>query len=251
SDEARKTLDLNSQLMLEYGKIFNESHDVTLLIGAANEHHEDRGTGIYLLHTDPDLGTPTSETIIEPRSYTSNQSSSESNLNSLFGRASYSFNDKVFGEVSFRYDGSSKFAEQNRWGFFPSVSAGYRISEENFFQQYADRVGGLKLRASYGVLGNQNVANYQYQTTFFSFENAYGFNNGAVAGTGFNFANPAIQWERAATFNVGADFDFFNGALTVSADYFNKVTSDILIPPAVPGVFGTGLPDFHAGTVGR
>ena len=250
SDEARKTLDLNSQLMLEYGKIFNESHDVTLLIGAANEHHEDRGTGIYLLHTDPDLGTPTSETIIEPRSYTSNQSSSESNLNSLFGRASYSFNDKVFGEVSFRYDGSSKFAEQNRWGFFPSVSAGYRISEENFFQQYADRIGGLKLRASYGVLGNQNVANYQYQTTFFSFENAYGFNNGAVAGTGFNFANPAIQWERAATFNVGADFDFFNGALTVSADYFNKVTSDILIPPAVPGVFGTGLPDFNAGKVG-
>lgn len=250
SDESRKTLDLNSQFLVEYGKTFNDAHHVTLLVGAANEHHEDRGTGLYLLYTDPDLGTPTSETVIEKRSYTSNQSSSESNLNSLFGRAGYAFNDKIFGEFNFRYDGSSKFSEKNRWGFFPSFSAGYRISEEDLFSQYASRVGSLKLRASYGVLGNQNVDNYQYQTTFFSFENAYGFNNGVVAGTGYNFANPNIRWEKAATFNVGADMDFFNGALTVSVDYFDKVTSDILIPPAVPGVFGTDLPDFNAGKVG-
>src|SRR5690606_250754 len=100
-------------------------------------------------------------------------------------------------------------------------------------------------------LGNQNVDNYQYQTTFFTFANGYGFNNSGVAGTGYNFANENIRWERAATFNIGADFDFFNAALTLSFDYFNKVTSDILVPPAVPGVFGTDLPDFNAAKVGN
>ncbi|WP_224996267.1 TonB-dependent receptor [Cesiribacter sp. SM1] len=249
-DESRKTLELNSQIMAEFNKTFNDEHNVTLLLGVSNENHADRGTGIYLINTDPDLGTPTSETEIEARSYTSNQSSSENSLNSAFGRASYSFNNKLFGEFNFRYDGSSKFSEKNRWGFFPSVSAGYRISEEAFLGSYRDNVGGVKLRASYGVLGNQNVDNYQYQTTFFSFQNAYGFNNVPVSGTGYNFANPELRWERAATFNVGADLDFFKGALTVSVDYFNKVTSDILLPPAVPGVFGTDLPDFNAAKVG-
>ena len=114
---------------------------------------------------------------------------------------------------------------------------------------YQSRVGGIKIRASYGVLGNQNVGNYQYQTTFFTFPNAYGFNNSAVGGTGYNFANPNLKWERAATFNIGADMDFLNGDLTLALDYYNKLTSDILVAPAVPGVFGTSLPDFNAGEV--
>lgn len=95
------------------------------------------------------------------------------------------------------------------------------------------------------------MGNYQYQTAYFTFTNAYGFNNAAVGGTGYNFANPDIRWERAATFNIGVDMDFFNAGLTISLDYYNKVTSDILVPPAVPGVFGTGLPDFNAGKVGN
>lgn len=249
-DESRKSLDLNSQLMAEFTKTFNEEHDVNVLLGVSNENHTDRGTGIYKIFTDPELGTPITETVIETNSYTSNQSSSENSLNSVFGRASYSFSDKYYGEFSFRYDGSSRFEESNRWGFFPSVSAGYRLSEENFMGSYSDNIGSVKLRASYGVLGNQNVGNYQYQTTYFISPDVYGFNNIPVSGAGYNFANPDIQWERAATFNVGADLDFFNGALTMSLDYFNKVTSDILIPPAVPGVFGTGLPDYNAGKVG-
>lgn len=249
-DESRKTLELNSQLMVEYNQSFNDVHDVTVLLGVSNENHQDRGTGVYLLYTDPELGTPVTETIVEPRSYTSNQSSSENSLNSIFGRARYALNNKIFGEFNFRYDGSSKFHKDNRWGFFPSFSAGYRISDESFLRGYSDQIGSLKLRASYGVLGNQNVGNYQYQTTFFSFANAYGFNNTPVAGTGYNFSNPHLRWERAATFNVGADMEFFNGALAVSADYFDKVTRDILVPPAVPGVFGTGLPDYNAAKVG-
>lgn len=250
NDESRKSLDLNTQLMLEFDKTFSEDHHVNILVGAANENHSDRGVGIYKTLTDPELGTPITETIIGTNSYTSNQSSSENSLNSLFGRASYDYENKYYAELSFRYDGSSKFREGNRWGFFPSASVGYRLTEEDFMSNYKQSVGNLKLRASYGVLGNQNVGNYQYQTTYFTFPDAYGFNNSTVSGTGYNFANPDIRWERAATFNVGADLDFFRNALTLSLDYYNKVTSDILVPPAVPGVFGTDLPDFNAGKVG-
>ncbi|MCE7058162.1 TonB-dependent receptor [Algoriphagus sp. AGSA1] len=249
NDENRKGMDLNTQIMLDYAKVFSEVHDVSFLLGASNENHEDRGIGIYKTFTDPDLGTPVTETVISPDSYNSNQSSSENSLYSLFGAVYYDYSKKYFAELSFRYDGSSKFRESKRWGFFPSASVGYRLSEESFMNGYKERFGDLKIRSSYGVLGNQNVGNYQYQTTFFTFQNAYGFNNSPVGGTGFNYANPNIQWERAATFNIGADLDFMDGALTLSLDYFDKVTSDILVPPAVPGVFGTSLPDFNSGKV--
>ncbi|UCS91802.1 TonB-dependent receptor [Echinicola marina] len=251
TDENRKGLDLNTQLMMQYDKAFSESHEISALLGVSNENHSDRGIGIYKRFTDPELGTPVTETVINPDSYNSNQSSSENSLNSLFGRVSYDFEKKYFAELSFRYDGSSKFRESKRWGFFPSASLGYRLSEEAFMSDYRNRFGEVKIRSSYGVLGNQNVGNYQYQTTFFTFQNAYGFNNAAVGGTGFNYANPNIQWERASTFNIGADLDFLDGALTLSLDYFDKVTSDILVPPAVPGVFGTSLPDFNSGKVGN
>ena len=251
NDETRKSLDLNTQFMLEYTKTFGGVHNVGGLIGVSNENHSDRGIGIYKKYTDPDLGTPTSETVIGENSYNSNASSSKNSLNSLFGRASYDFRDKYFAEFSFRYDGSSKFRDELRWGFFPSGTLGYALTKENFMENYNDKVGNIKLRASYGILGNQNVGNYQYQTTYFTFQNAYGFNNSGVSGTGYNFANPDIQWEKAATFNAGIDADFFKGALSFSFDYFDKVTSDILVPPQVPGVFGTGLPMFNAGKVGN
>lgn len=250
-DESRKSLDLNTQFMLEFNKSFAGVHSVGALIGYSNENHADRGIGVFRKFTDPDLGTPITETVIQPGSYNSNSSSSKNSLNSLFGRATYDFDEKYFAEFSFRYDGSSKFRDEKRWGFFPSVTLGYGLTKEKFMENYRDKVGNIKIRSSYGVLGNQNVGNYQYQTTYFTFQNAYGFDNNVVSGTGFNFANPDIQWEKAATFNVGVDADFFKGALGVTFDYFNKVTSDILVPPQVPGVFGTGLPNFNAGKVGN
>ncbi|MCO6149710.1 TonB-dependent receptor [Flavobacterium sp. NRK1] len=258
NDENYKSLDLNLQFMLEFNKVFAQNHTVGALLGVSNESHQGRGTGIYKKFTDTDLGTSTSETIIDPLSYNSNvsgrdinSSPSKNSLNSVFGRATYDFRDKYFAEFSFRYDGSSKFRDGNRWGFFPSVTVGYALTQEDFMQWYSSNVGNLKLKSSYGILGNQNVGDFQYQTTYNSFANAYGYDNKAVSGGGFKFANPDLQWEKAATFNVGLEADFFKGALGLSFDYFDKVTRDILLPPQVPGVFGTDLPDYNAGKLGN
>jgi TonB-linked SusC/RagA family outer membrane protein len=250
NDESRKSLDLNTQFLVQFDKVFADKHTVGALVGYTNENHSDRGIGVYRTLTDPDLGTPISETELGENSFNSNQSAGKNSLNSVIGRASYDYDDKYFAEFSFRYDGSSKFRKEIRWGFFPSGTVGYNIAREGFMESYMENVGNLKFRASYGVLGNQNVGNFQYQTTFFSLGSpTYGFNNEAVTGTGFNYANPDLQWEKAATFNVGLDADFFKGSLSLTADYFRKTTSDILVPPQVPGVFGTGLPDFNSGKV--
>ena len=247
NDENDKNLFINSQFLVEFNKTFNKDHDVNALIGISNESVNNEGNRLYRRFTDPELGTPTSETVVdEAGSLNTNQRTSESSLNSLFGRANYSWKEKYYAEVNFRIDGSSKFGEQNRWSFFPAVSASYRLTQEDFMASYLDEVGSLKIRGSYGILGNQNVGNYQFQTTYFNFQNAYAFGDEAVSGGGFNFANPDIRWERAATFNLGVDATFFKNSLTVSLDYFNKVTRDILVQPVVPGIFGTSLPDFNS-----
>jgi TonB-linked SusC/RagA family outer membrane protein len=248
-DENSKNLFLNTQVLAEYAKTFNKSHNVDVLIGVANESTTNQANYLHLKYTDPELGTPVTGTVIDPSSSATNNNTTESSLNSLFGRASYNFQNKIYGEFDFRIDASSKFNTQNRNAFFPSGSVGYRLSEENFMQDYRDKYGDLKLRASYGILGNQNVGDYQYQRTYGPFQNAYGFNNAGVGGAAISFANPDIRWERAATFNVGVDAGFFKNTLSVSADYFNKITKDILLPPIVPGTFGASLPDYNAGKV--
>jgi hypothetical protein len=195
---------------------------VDVLIGVANESTTNQGNKLYLKYTDPELGTPVTGTIIDPASSTTNNNTTETSLNSAFGRASYNYQNKIYGEFDFRVDASSKFNTQNRNAFFPSGSVGYRITEENFMQSYRDNYGDLKLRASYGILGNQNVDDYQYQRTFGPFQNAYGFNNAGVGGTEIKFANPDIRWERAATLNIGVDAGFLKNTLNIAVDYFNK-----------------------------
>ncbi|MBC3539128.1 SusC/RagA family TonB-linked outer membrane protein [Rufibacter sediminis] len=247
NDETSRHIALNTQLITEFNKTFNQDHITNVLVGVSNENETNRSVGLFRTLTDPELGTPTTETVISTGSYNSHERLAETSLNSVFGRASYSFRDKYFGEFNFRFDGSSKFHKSNRWGFFPSISAGYRISEENFFSGYRDKVGDLKVRGSYGILGNQAIGNYEYLNTLYTFQNAYGFNNRGVGGTGFTFANRDVRWESGATFNVGIDAGFLNNALTVSLDYFDRVTRDMLVPPVIPGIFGANIPNYNAG----
>ena len=257
----RKTGDAYSQstftnvnVMAEYNRTFRE-HRVGVLVGAANESTTAQSSNIFYNYTDSALGIPVTGSVVSTGSATTLASPSGGNsaspfvtsLNSLFGRANYAYMSRYLLEFDFRYDGSSKFAKGLRWGFFPSVSAAWKATDESFLEGVRDHFGDVKIRGSYGVLGNQNVGNYQYLTTYSFFSNAYGFNNSPVSGTAFAFANPNLTWERAATFNAGADAVVLNHTLAFSLDYFNKLTSDILLQPTVPHTFGGTLPDYNAG----
>jgi TonB-linked SusC/RagA family outer membrane protein len=248
-DDNYKSLLLNTQLIAEYKKRFG-IHDVTVLVGGSNESLKGEGNSIRKTLTDPVFGIPTTGTIVEASSANTNQRTQEKSLSSVFGRAGYSYNDKYIGEFSFRYDGSSVFPKEGRWGFFPSVSAAWRLTEEAFLSNFRSNVGELKLRGSYGILGNQSVNPYQYQTTFFNYANAYGFNNNIVGGSGYLLGNPTLTWEKAATANLGLDAELFKRKLSVSFDVFDKTTSDILVPREdVPVVFGAGFPDYNTAKV--
>lgn len=238
---------LNYQMLLDYNKSFG-SHKVSGLLGATNESYTRRQNEIKLKYTDPILGTPTTETEFdESGSRTSLSGTRETNITSFLGRLGYDFADKYYAEFSFRYDGSSIFPKHNRWGFFPSGSLGWRASEESFMESYRDNVGDLKIRSSYGILGNQSIDPYQYLTRYSVATNAYGFNNKGVSGAGFVYGNDDLKWESTHNFNIGIDATFLKNSLTVNLDYFHKVTKDILITPETPTVFGTTLSSTNAG----
>ena len=247
-DEYSQSIFTNVNLMAGYDRHFHE-HSVEVLVGAANESTTAQSSNIFYNYTDSALGTPVTGSVVSSGSATTLSPGSPfvTSLNSIFGRANYGYMNRYLLELDFRYDGSSKFAKGLRWGFFPSVSAAWKATDEAWLQGVRQHFGDVKIRGSYGVLGNQNVGNYQYLTTYSFFQDAYGFNNAAVSGTAFTFANPNLTWERAATFNAGADAVVLNHTLTFSLDYFNKLTRDILVSPAVPGTFGGTLPDYNAG----
>lgn len=250
-DENFKYTFSNLQLIAEYDKQIDD-HYIKVLAGGANESSESKLNRVVKTLTDPALGIPTSGTIISPDgTINSNQNTTETSINSLFGRASYSYKDRYFAEFNFRYDGSSVFAKENRWGFFPSASAAWLVTDELFMEGFRDKIGTLKLRGSYGILGNQNVRYaYSYQTTYFNYQNAYSFNDAVVSGAGFSLGNRNLTWEKAATFNIGIDATFLNRKLEVSLDYFNKTTSDILYARSdVPQLFGAGFPDYNVAKV--
>lgn len=170
-------------------------------------------------------------------------------INSWFGRLNYALANKYLLEASFRYDGSSRFAAGRRWGFFPSVSAGWRVLEESFAAPLQRTFSDLKLRASLGQLGNQNIGLYRYLGTVTTSPGAYVFGGQAVPGAFFNAFNPNITWETATMGNVGLDAGLFKNALVLSVDYFDKRTRNILIDLPVAGTFGGGSPTQNAASV--
>lgn len=244
--QGKSTL-LNIQAMLDYNKTFASVHNINVLAGFSNESYRQLRQELKKRFVDPVLGIPIEGTLIDETSYNTVGGTTERSIYSYFGRMGYNFDNRYFVEGSFRYDASSKFAANNRWGFFPSVSAGWRLSEENFFDFWKERVGDLKIRGSYGQLGNQNVADYQTFTTYDIYTNQYGFNNVAVPGTGYTFGNPDLRWESTNSFNIGADATFLKGSLIATFDYFHKKTNDILLKPQTPLTLGGAVPNKNIG----
>lgn len=170
---------------------------------------------------------------------------------SLFGRVNYDYKQKYMLSANLRYDGSSRFGENNRWGFFPSASVGWAMSEENFMEA-VDVISQWKWRASYGVTGNQSgIGNFASLGLWGGQRGGYRGGGGTTPGEGgsaayaeypgFNpvqLANPDLKWETTAQFNIGADIGFFDDRLSFSFDYYNKQTKDLLLEVPVPRSVG-------------
>lgn len=248
-DNTNKSYLINTQVFVEYTKRIKE-HSLKVQAGATNEFYSSKGFQLQKTFTDRNLGTPTTGTLVDAGSSYNSIALFETSINSLLGRLNYSYKDRYLFEATFREDISSKFAKGKRAGFFPTVNAGWVISKESFMEPLTNTLNYLKLRATYGILGNQNVNAYQYQTTYFSYPSAYGFNNSIVGGAGFLLGNPDLTWEKSATLNLGFDAAFLKNKLNISFDYFNKTTKDILQPRQdIPLLFGASSPDYNVARV--
>jgi TonB-linked SusC/RagA family outer membrane protein len=174
----------------------------------------------------------------------------DNTLQSYFGRVGYEFSDKYLFAANFRADGSSKFGTSNRWGYFPSVSGGWRISKESFFDGLSNVISDFKLRASWGQLGNDKIPNYQYYTT------VSGVGSPTLDGAAYTavaqnrLANADIKWEVTTQTDIGIDMSFLNDQFSLTADYFNKLTTDILVQVPLVASLGVGsAPYRNAGDV--
>ncbi len=168
----------------------------------------------------------------------------ERSLLSYLGRINYGFDDKYLVTLTYRADGSSVFGADNKWGYFPSGSVAWRLSEESFLKG-SSLVSDLKLRASYGMTGNQAIGPYQTLARLYSEPGDWGpdypYNGVSPTNTGFaigGLANPNLKWETTTQTDIGIDFALFGGRVTSTMDVYKKVTDDLLMPRELPGYIG-------------
>ncbi|MGV8134866.1 MAG: TonB-dependent receptor [Mangrovibacterium sp.] len=227
--------------LLRYNKTFNEKHDFGALLGYNQYYYN-----YYNFNTtkqgliDETITTLGSATSV----LSSNGDEYDYAMRSWFGRLNYAYKSKYLLEAVCRYDGSSRFSSDNRWGFFPAFSAGWRLSEESFMNQFKGVLDNLKLRLSWGKTGNNatnynNAAdNYLYQATYSS--TYYSFGGSESNGLAVTqLANPKLKWETTTLSNLGLDGTLFGGALDFELDLYRKYTDGILYTPTIPLTVGT------------
>jgi TonB-linked SusC/RagA family outer membrane protein len=237
---------VTTQFLANYIKTFG-SHNINFLGGYEDFYAFNEG-----LNASRDQYTLTSFPYLNlgPLEYRDNAGSAYENAyRSWFGRLMYNYQNKYFLQGNVRYDGSSRFHSDYRWGVFPSFSVGWMISEENFMKGF-DRLSSLKLRASWGTLGNERIGNYPYQSTI-EFGNAL-----FTGGSGVVSAQTAAQrqyvienisWETTESYNIGFDASFFGSKLRLNGDYYKKTTKDMLLALEIPDYIGFDNPDQNTG----
>ena len=233
-----ETLNLTSWLQATYEKTFSDVHNFKFIAGANQESSDQRFFNAARLEI-PSNSLPALSTG-NPETSTNSGGAQEWALRSYFGRINYDFNNKYLFEFNIRHDGSSRFGANNRWATFPSLSAGWVISEEDFFN--SSFIDFFKVRASWGQLGNQNIGNYPFAASI-SFNPAYSFGGsivGAAAQT--TLGNQDIKWETTTQTDIGVNLSMMDGRLSVEADYFLRNATDILFDQNNPGVTGVRLP---------
>lgn len=232
--------------ILSYNKKFGD-HQLGVLLGHSIQENR------YDVDNGSKQGFPT-DAIYELNGGTQNPSATgyaeEDALQSFFGRVSYNYADRYLAEFNIRHDGSSRLPKNNRYATFPSFSAAWVVSNEAFLQN-VDWLSSLKLRASWGKLGNQEIGNYAFAETLAA-QGSYYFGDKKYIGMrATGIANENIKWETTTITDFGFDASFFKGRLSTTFDWYNKVTNDILLQLPMPGIFlgSLGAPYQNAGKV--
>jgi TonB-linked SusC/RagA family outer membrane protein len=253
TEERTTYFDYNLEAFLNYNHTFG-MHKVKATLGAAFSGAQSSslsGTAFNVPYNSNNFA----DISVTDGNYLSNNTSSwqsQSRLLSHFIRGEYSYKEKYFASLILRRDGSARFGANNRFGFFPSASAGWVASQESFFQ--SSLIQFLKVRASYGVIGNDRIGDFRYRGLL-NGEGVYPFNDQLVTGRAIGAAsNPDLKWETTHQFNIGADVSLMNDKINITADYFIKTTKDLLFQPDVSALLGTygagGVPPIvNAGNV--
>lgn len=237
-----------------YDDTFNQAHHLSVVGGMNYEAWKNKNISAYgenLVSTDLDdldlVGQNAEGATITGVGGGQNEYA----LLGIFGRFNYDYKSRYLFEVSGRYDGTSRFASGSRWGFFPSASAGWRISEESFFQPVRQWIDNLKVRGSFGSLGNQNISSYYSFARLISISSlGYTFGEGSVLPKYSSLSAPiasGMTWETAQQWDFGFDLTMLGNRLNLTVDGYIRDTKDMLTDGVdLPGVYGADLPDMNA-----
>lgn len=233
----------------KYERVFNDRHDLKLMLGTSVFKTSGRFLDIL---TSTAVGTTLNDVVVESPVLngngleifkTNNNGSNlafDSRLLSYFARLQYGYDGKYLFSGTFRRDGSSNFGPKNKFGYFTSLSAGWVASQEDFLKEN-ETVTFLKLRASYGIIGNDRIPGFRFVSVL-NGEAEYVFNNQLVIGTAPGpVANPEIRWEKQIPIDIGLDIELFN-KVNITADYFQKTTEDLLVAAQTSGIIGVAAP---------
>ena len=253
SDDMYRTVYKTFQATADYNTTIAKKHAIDVLVGYTWEDENQRSVGGYR-QKFPSNDVPY---------LTAGGADGQTNfgggydwaIQSIFGRLTYNYDERYLFEATMRYDGSSRFPTDSKYGFFPSAALGWRVSEEKFWKDssVAKWFTNLKIKASTGVLGNNNIGNYPYQSVYTLGSNQnYVF--GGVYTTGASittYVDPNLKWEKTRTSDIGIETGFFQNRLTFNATYFYRKTTDVLYKPSASysSIFGLNVSQVNTGAV--
>ncbi|HEX7365621.1 MAG TPA: TonB-dependent receptor [Pelobium sp.] len=232
------------QSYFNYNKTLAKNHNITGVLGVAADKAFRKDNGF-------DGTNYLSETVLTLNSaqlLSLGQASESANTSaSLFGRVGYSYMGRYLFNSNFRYDGASRFGEDQRWGFFPSASVGWRFSDEKFMNWSKKVLEDAKLRLSYGVTGNDRIGDYSAIQRYVFGQNYYNGISGVAQNS--QFGNNTLSWESTQQLDIGTDLSFFKGRLSFVADYYIKTTKDLLYNAPLPSEYGYSSVQVNIGSI--
>lgn len=225
------------QAFFNYSKTININHSITAVVGFSRDRHNDNGYNLALQNYLSEAIRVSSVASLVNTGI--NSTATYSSTESIFARAQYSYKGKYIVNGTFRRDGSSRFGDQNKWGDFGAGGFAWRFSQENFMKWSKSWLDDAKFRYSYGVLGNDNLTDFGYSTllnfgvgTVTTNSGVYNGNNGVYVSP--NLGNPTLHWEKTTIQNFGIDLTMFGGRVTVTPEYYIKLTNGLLSSQILP-----------------